>query len=559
MLGGMAVGAGTFNLWRRASDTVTGDDPFSKHSRLQLEKHRFSGMHDPYVADFSTRERNFFEVHFPSFRHLLPFSAQDLAEQVQLKSPVRLRHLADCPVDRSSPLEKRGTVVVGGPPALISTAFEESITYINDGRQRPIAFSSAFHLEWDAESEARTSAQPLHFMIDQVARLFFPEQLATAQKTGRFSWKSLDWVSWISHPAQWGAGIRIAVAFQRFAQSGDRSEVVRPLAEQTKQDQCFYQRLDEELDHQLLMPGEGEGSIYAATTLEEKEGLLCMQKGLTQESRNFPSLSESDLLKAFGYLPEGEAFHRKEHDRILSPHFWTLLTDRISQRGGEVINGVVTAIYTDDPEQGGILEYRIKGVNGLHYLQFDKLVMSLGAQQVLGVDGAPLFDIVAARGVSALALVHLPRGSKLPPEVVCGGTNHVTKLAGPVPLFVNDVFLVRMTCGACITPTSDSASYDGGAALGLRTSTGQVLKGRVEMLSVQGCNRQMSRHGEAQVLAVTKSLKAAAEWFTPRGEQEDIGSSLPNKPGIFLIYGLGGGGLTRAPFSAIQKILTGSQ
>ena len=139
-------------------------------------------------------------------------------------------------------------------------------------------------------------------------------------------------------------------------------------------------------------------------------------------------LSETELLNRFNYRPKGLLFGEKTHDRILSPHFLSLLSSRIVQQKGKVIDARVTTIYTDDPDAGGILAYQT-GVGETQHIPFKKLVMSLGTQQVFGVDRSPLFDIVAARGVSTVALAYLPKDARLPPAVVCGDTNHATRLS----------------------------------------------------------------------------------------------------------------------------------
>lgn len=547
LLGGTALGVGGLNLWMRYADRVTGDDPFSQHSRAQHKKHWISGMHEPYIP--SAAQQALIQKHFSQFQHLIPSSEDSIRRDYSLKSPVHLRHLSNCPVDISK-LPTGGTVVVGGPPALIATSFEKGVTYINDTRRAPIAFGSALHLEWDAESEAPTSSQPIHFMKDQIKRLLFPEFLQTAQETGHFSWKSLDWVCWtkiaLTNPSKFLEGIKIAIAFQRFTQSGPHPEVTAEVSERAKRNERFYTRLDKEENSQLLLPG--QGSVYVARNPSETQDLIGMQKRLITEGRAFPFLSAEELKKEFGYIPQGETFGKKVHDRSLSPHFISLLCHRVEKQGGQVITGHVTAVYTDDPEQGGIVEYQVNQDEQKHYMRFKKLVMSLGTQQVLGVDHAPLFDIVSARGISALALIHLPQGANPPAVVVCGATNHVTKLAGPLLTETGHVMLARMTCGACITPTSDSADYDGTAAIGLTKSVSDVFNGKVEVLTVYGCNRQVSQYGQTHWLQVPKTLKAAASGLTPRGTQEDIGSALPSKPsGIFIQYGAGGGGLTQAP------------
>lgn len=542
LLGGAIACAGGYSLWIRYEDHVTLSDPFSKHSNVQHKKHWLSGMHEPYLPNGTQME--FITQHFEQFQHLIPPSYENVNYQCKLKTPVHIRRLSNCPLNELPPLE--GTVVVGGPPALISTAFEKGITYIKDSRKDPIAYKSALHLEWDSFSEAPTSSQPLYFMIDQLKRIVFPEFLSTAENTGHFSWKSLDWTSWIKNPSKWDVGIRIAMAFQRFTQSSPHPEVLEEVATRTKKNEQFYNLLDKELNQQLLMPG--KGSIYIARTPNEKQDLLSMQSNLLKEQREFCILDEKQIIDHFGYIPEGNAFGKKTHDRALSPHFINLLSDRILKNGGKVIDAWVTTIYTDDPDLGGILEYRTNSDNKIHYTPFKKLVMSLGTEAILGIDDKPLFDIVSARGISMIALAHLPMEAKLPPVIVCGDTNHVTKLAGPLPYQGKNLFLLRMTCGACISPTSDSFDYDGNAAVGLKSAVSDVLKGKIEVITASGCNRQVSQYGQIHWLSVPKTLKSNSSGLTPRGTNEDAGCSLPNKSsGIFIQYGAGGGGLTQAP------------
>lgn len=549
VFGGALTLASIYGFSKRYQDETKSEDAFSKHTNSQQKKHFISGMHEPYIPN--SDQQALIEKHFSEFQHLIPKSLEGINAEYQLKSPVSIRKLADCPViEENRNFENEGTVVVGGPPALISTAFETNIIYINDSQRKPIAYGSAFHLEWDAQSEAPTSTQPLHFMIDQIKRVFSPELLANISKTGDFSWKSLDWISWIKNPSKWGAGIRIALAFQRFTTS-DASSTNKEVAARTKKNQQFYEKLNEELQGRLM--GKDRGSVYIARNESEKEGLLQMLEGLQQEDRKMEVLLEQDIIKRFGYLPKGVFFGEKTHDRVLSPLFLSLLSKRIVERGGQVIDAKVKTIYTDDPDKGGFVAYELLGGN-THYVPFKKLVMSLGTQSILGIDDKPLFDIVAARGVSMVALAYLPNKTTLPQAFVCGGSNHVIKLAGPIPFDEQNLYLLRMTCGACITPNSDSPDYDGRHAVGLKTAVEDVLKGRVEILTVYGCNRQVSQYGQTHFLQVPKTLKAASLVLTPRGDKEDIGPSLPYRDsGVYIQYGAGGGGLTQAPSQTPTK------
>lgn len=118
-------------------------------------------------------------------------------------------------------------VAVGGPPALISQSqHPQPIVYINDNNQYPISYGetlvcyvfmyvtyvwcrmhynqrcaasvviscvlckgSAYHLEWDAATEAPSTTTPIQFMIDQIVRAIWPcVTLRSAQTTGNFPW-----------------------------------------------------------------------------------------------------------------------------------------------------------------------------------------------------------------------------------------------------------------------------------------------------------------------------------------------------------------------------------
>ena len=143
--------------------------------------------------------------------------------------------------------------------------------------------------------------------------------------------------------------------------------------------------------------------------------------------------------------------------------------------------------------------------------------MSLGSQRIVDKkksrNDSLLLDVVAARGISCIALLEMPPTMRLPNATVCGATNHITHLAGPVPSknaegeVTKHSYLVKLTCAACITPSVNDrscADYDSVAATGLISAARQTLGGQVAVvpLTVWGCNRQVSRWGQSHWLEV---------------------------------------------------------
>jgi hypothetical protein len=245
-----ATGFALYHAGRRYYDQVDGarsGDAFAQHTLKQHRAHLFSGMHEPYIP--SKEQQAFFLKHFPQHEHLLPRSLEEFQQQQALKSVVRIASLKDSPFVAEFTGEH--TVVVGGPPALVSSANEKGITYIRDLRRQPIAYGSAWHLEHDAQSEAPTSYQPSQFMKLQILRALFKyESLESAEKTGQFSWRTLDWAGWLRHPEHWAEGIRVALAFQRVTNSytdiEKRKEVLQEVAERCKANEKFYEDLNRE-------------------------------------------------------------------------------------------------------------------------------------------------------------------------------------------------------------------------------------------------------------------------------------------------------------------------
>ncbi len=522
----------------RAKDSIKQKNAFFQHLEKQHHKYFFSGMHQPFIT--TPEQRSFFEKHFSQYLHLLPISLTSFQEQQCLKTPVQIRRLSDCPI--SLELENAKPLAIGGPPALMWATFlaknKQPITYLNDERRMPIAFGSAWHLEQDAESEAPTAYKPTTFLWNQIIRACIGHSYYSAiKRTGLSPWRSLDWIGWLRHPKAWLTGFRVALRFQLATMQNlsHRQKIIDSVAQQCRENEKFFEELNKEMGRELLMPG--HGSIIVARNMDEVTDLHTMQNNLKKERRTLVFLSTQEMLQRYGYTPNGLLFAEKTHDRILSPNFMKLSKAYIERNSGTVINGTLVSIYVDGQNNSGIAEYYLAD-GQKKFLTFSSATLSLGNQMITDINNKSLFDIVSARGVSALAYVYLPKGYQLPPAIVCGGTNHVTKLSkNPVPISDNDgksydLYLVRMTAGACITPTvseKDAANYDGTTALGLITAVCKTLgdQCKVEPISVYGCNRQMNQYGQTR-------------WINPY-------------PGVSIQYGAGGGGLTRSPDFATQS------
>jgi len=273
-----------------------------------------------------------------------------------------------------------------------------------------------------------------------------------------------------------------------------------------------------------------------------------LETALERESRVFEYLLPLSMKERFGFYPPNVILMgEKTHDKIINPNFMTLLSSFLQSKGNTVLDGVLTEIYTDNPSKGGYVKIDIN--QGSKLVPFNRLVLSLGSQRLTDKNGNALLDIVAARGISSIALLYLPKDRKLPSATVCGATNHVTFLQGPVPITRKnsefDCYLVKLTCSACITPNiidETCADYDSIAAVGLLAATRQTLDCEIEPLTVWGCNRQVSRYGQSH-------------WLEVKAEQErvsliDRGTYRPQEEkhgGIFVQLGAGGGGLTIGP------------
>lgn len=537
---------GSYLIGSHLLDHVKGEDEFSKHTNKQHWKYLFSGMHEPYIPTEIQVER--FKKNFPQLIHLLSDSQNTIGH-----TPVKIRPLSECPVKMD--FNSESVIAVGGAPALISSANQRNITYINNEAVAPISNGSAFHLEWDSPSEGPTSYKPSDFMIKQIFRALKYESLSSAEKTGHFSWRSLDLLSWITHPSKWATGVRVALAFQKATQKmsdpKEYTKIMLEVAKRSESNRKFYEALNRDMGGTLLLPG--TGSIIVARTKEEEQGLFQMKTDLKNEGKILKILSRDEMVHRYNFIPQdGRTFGEKTHDKVLVPTFMKLVAERIRGLGGCTFNGVLTTIYTDNPDEGGIVKVRSSESGKDWYLPFSLLVLSLGGQQILDRDNKPLFDVVVARGVSALALAYFPKSQSLPPVLVCGGTNHATVLSGPVEIEDKDGknyngYLLRMTAGACITPIN-SNEYDGVAATGLIAAVRRNLGCEVEILSVRGCNRQVSQYGQTHWISPKSSPQKNGFSFKPRGDGLDQGTHRPLKSkGILIQMGAGGGGLTQAP------------
>lgn len=524
---------GLIQIGSRYRDQVQGNDIFSQHTRQQQRQHFFSGMHEPFLTT-NAEQLDMFYRYFPQYSFLVPRDIEILKQKYAIKTPVRIKPISQCSNQTELSSNNRQTIVVGGAPALITGTSlvkkEKNVTYINDERQLPIANGSAWHLEQDGATEAPTGYHPSQFLINQFVRASISYVSYTSiEQTGYFPWRTIDWIGWIRHPEHWFRGIQVFLAYQWFTAFNDRVQTLKRVAVQCVENEKFFHSLNEEMNGQLLF--DGKGSIIVARNNQEVIDLNALKSNLINEGRVVGIISNNEMMKRFGFLPKGLMYGEKIHDKVLAPNFMKILSKYIKKNGGQVIDGTLTTVYVDHEQKGGIVEYQTR--NGeKQFLPFSRLIMSLGCQPILKQNNKPLFDVIAARGVSIVAHVYVPQGYQLPPVLVCGDTNHATKLT-ETPISVKsedgksyDLYLMKFTGGACITPNvSDerTAYYDGTIATGVLAAVRRTLgdEFKIEPLIAHGCNRQVSRNGELR-------------WMEPF-------------PGVHIQYGAGGGGLTRAP------------
>lgn len=500
---------------RRFTDEVQGSDRFSQHTREQHRKNPFSGMHEPFMP--TSEQREFFEKNFPEYKHLLPTDLETFKKQQAIKTPVRIKPLSECPVTLGDKKIKKVKIVAsGGPPAFKSAAMlaykGKQVTYINDPEQRPIAYGSAFHFEPHPLIEAPpTSYSPLKFgFIQFVWRPFFNyESFKSIGETGEFSWRTCNVYGWMCHPEQWLPGLRVAYGFQQMTMASQQEQE----ATFQKVDQlCQYNKENYNTLHKEFLR-EGIGgvfnseetkSIMIASTSQES---VALQKLITDLKEKANPVSEEEMKRRYGLEFQGLLFGEKTNDGVISSDIMEKAQTYIVRKGGKTEKGVITTVYADDQHEEGIVEYRTS-TGARDFLRFDYGIFSLGRQPILDQNNKPLFDVVAARGVSMLAYVDVPEGSKVPsiddvPEesklpsmVIFGEVNHATVASKKA-----NRYLVKFTTGACITPNvseEDAVNYDGRAAWGLLTAARKILKDcKVEPIFIHGCNRQIGEAGLA--------------------------------------------------------------
>ncbi|CAF1575291.1 unnamed protein product, partial [Didymodactylos carnosus] len=382
-------------------------------------------MHEPFITT-NQDQLVLFQKHFLQYSHLFPTELDTLKQKHALKTPVKIKSLSECPMTPLPSFHNADTLVVGGPPALITGVSmvkkDKCLTYINDERRIPIAFGSAWHLEQDAETEAPTSYRPTKFLGNQITRATVRYiSHASVEQTGLFPWRTIDWIGWIRHPDHWLLGLKVTLAFQLVAMFDDRITMLKKVAAQCQTNEKFYEKLDQELDGKLLM--REKGSIIVARNSEEVSELNTLKEALTIEGRTLKIISKEEMKNRYGFLPNGLMYGEKLHDRVLSSNFMRILSEYIHKQGGKVIDGTLTSVYADNQKVGGIAEYQTPdGQKNL--LPFSRLILSLGSQPIISQNNKPLFDVVSARGISVLAHVYVPHGYQLPSVLVCGGTNH---------------------------------------------------------------------------------------------------------------------------------------
>ncbi|CAF1635629.1 unnamed protein product, partial [Adineta ricciae] len=465
-------------LHSRYNDTIEEHDEFSIHTNEQHKKYFISGMHHPFLTN-DIQQLALFHKHFARYEFLIGNNLDEIKEKHALKTPVYIQSMKDYHHGRID--HTVDTLVVGGPPALISAVHliqdkNENLIYLNNFQRIPIANGSAWHLEQDAHTEAPTSYKPTKFLRDQLKRLFIDNiSLKEISTTGEFPWRTIDWLGWISHPNHWYRGFKLLAQFQIFTMFHDRTNLLNDVAKQCFINEKFFDQLDISLNKKLLL--DGYGSIIIARNKQEINDLDDLKKSLLKEGRNVDILSKKTILNRYGFIPNGLVFGEKIHDRVLVANFMKILCEYLVKQGRTVIDGTLKTIYYDDSadsQGGGIIRFQNQ-MGEEKSIKFSRLILSLGSQEIFTKNNKRLYDVVSARGVSMLAHVYIPKGYQLPPVLVCGGTNHATKLSTQ-PISVNDkedLYLMRFTAGACVTPNvSDkrTAFYDESIALGLITS-----------------------------------------------------------------------------------------
>ena len=545
---GVTTAVGMRHVLHRYGDEIGGSDmgegmkEWIEHSREELPRRRFSGMHRPFLTG-DRRELQRFQQSFANYSFLMFKDVNELIERTSIDSSVHIFPLSSCP--KGLPSERVRTLVVGGPPALLAATElirsgreeKKQLIYCNEKKRVPISNGSAWHLEQDAPSEAPTGYSPWHFFLAQVRRLLLdPVFLHQIEVRGEFPWRTLDWLEWLKHPSHWWRAMKIFVLYQRQVLFDPRLPLLESVAEQCQWNEKYFQELDKDLQGTLL---DGErGSIIVARNREELEQMKELNVDLQREGKALKKLSAKEMVERYAFVPNGLAFAQKTHDRLLVSSFMSRLENYLRENKVQTLDGKLTKIFLNekDEDERSPRFALFQLANGEERLiEFSRLILSLGNQSITSSLTGRLFDVIAARGVSVLAHLYLPRGVHLPSLTVCGGTNHLTRLNSS-PIAVDDgrdLHLVRLTAGATITPNlchERTSFYDSTIALGLIRSVQLTLGERFDLrpLVIYGCNRQVSANGQIH-------------WFEPMKK-------------IHIQFGAAGGGLTRAPDFIRQSI-----
>lgn len=259
------------NLGYRYTSTVEGKDQFASHTSKQHSQPMrcLSGMHEPFFADLSPEQKLFLDKNFAEYKRFLQLTPETFRQSVAIQTPVTILPISRCPLSQSQLQEVTKstpplTIVVGGAPALLSSANESGVLYINDFRQLSQADSSAWTLEYDSVAQRPVTFDPMVFMGDQFRRVLYPETLRKAEKNGFFSWRSFDWVAWMKN---WSALTDFKLVMDGFRNRSLLSEseldsLGKERAQRCKANEKFLEDLNSNMKSKLLLFGRRSLLIY---------------------------------------------------------------------------------------------------------------------------------------------------------------------------------------------------------------------------------------------------------------------------------------------------------
>ena len=295
---------------------------------------------------------------------------------------------------------------------------------------------------------------------------------------------------------------------------------------------------------------------------DEYEEIRAMRKTLLKQGRQMQKLTQYHVDIKYGYEPKNMSLAvEKLYVRIMHPNFIKRVSEHIGSRGNSVIDGVVTAVYTDSPEGEGFVEYTLnsgKADENKVLVPYSKLVLSLGNEDILDENNKPLFDSIYSTSVSSLGMVYLKKGRKMPSSLAVGPANRVTNLAGPVRVVRDqkdfECYLVRMSSGECFTPRTRSTSssyYDSIVATGLVSAVRRWLSCEMDVLSVWGCSSRFTNFGQMRWFRIVQNADSQQGISL-----KDIGASRPSdegSTGIVVQIGAGGAGVVQGPSQSCGK------